>query len=57
MSDVTRLLDAAAADDRKAAADLLPRVYDELTRMSLAEMETARSSARQSLVQDKAVHA
>ena len=30
MSDVTRLLDAAAAGDRRAAADLLPLVYDEL---------------------------
>jgi hypothetical protein len=29
MSDVTILLDAAAAGDRKAAADLLPLVYDE----------------------------
>src|SRR5262249_585297 len=28
MSDVTRLLDAAAAGDRRAAADLLPLVYD-----------------------------
>ena len=30
MSDVTRLLDAAAAGDRTAAAELLPLVYDEL---------------------------
>ena len=30
MSDVTRLLDAAAAGDRQAAAELLPLVYDEL---------------------------
>jgi hypothetical protein len=29
MSDVTRVLDAAAAGDRKAAAELLPLVYDE----------------------------
>jgi ECF sigma factor len=33
MSDVTRLLDAAAASDRRAAADLLPLVYDELRRL------------------------
>jgi RNA polymerase sigma factor (TIGR02999 family) len=30
MSDVTRLLDAAAAGDRRAAVDLLPAVYAEL---------------------------
>jgi hypothetical protein len=29
MSDVTQILDADAAGDRKAAADLLPVVYDE----------------------------
>src|SRR5262245_51145602 len=29
MSEVTRLLDAVAAGDRQAAADLLPLVYDE----------------------------
>jgi RNA polymerase sigma factor (TIGR02999 family) len=34
MSDVTRLLDAAAAGDRKAAADLLPLVYDELRKLA-----------------------
>src|SRR5215475_9811129 len=34
MSDVTLLLDAAAAGDRKAAADLLPLVYDELRRLA-----------------------
>src|SRR4051794_41956115 len=38
MSEVTRLLDAAAAGDRKAAADLLPLVYDELRRMAAAKM-------------------
>ena len=30
MSNVTRLLDAAAAGDRRVAADLLPLVQDEL---------------------------
>ena len=30
MADVTLLLDAAEAGDRKTAADLLPLVYDEL---------------------------
>src|SRR5262245_66636890 len=38
MSDVTRLLDAVAAGDRKAAADLLPLVYDELRRLAAARM-------------------
>ena len=38
MSEVTRLLDAAAAGDRKAAADLLPLVYDELRRLAVARM-------------------
>jgi RNA polymerase sigma factor (TIGR02999 family) len=38
MSDVTLLLDAAAAGDRKAAADLLPLVYAELRRLAAARM-------------------
>src|SRR5436309_15295095 len=38
MSDVTRLLDAAQAGDRRAAADLLPVVYDELRRLAAARM-------------------
>jgi hypothetical protein len=38
MSDMTRLLDAAEAGDRKAAADLLPLVYDELRRLAAARM-------------------
>ena len=38
MSDVTRLLDAAAAGDRKAAADLLPLVYDELRELAAARV-------------------
>jgi RNA polymerase sigma factor (TIGR02999 family) len=38
MSDVTRLLDAATAGDRKAAADLLPLVYDELRKLAAARM-------------------
>src|SRR6516164_6640645 len=40
MSDVTRLLDAAAAGDRRAAADLLPLVYDELRKLAAARMAT-----------------
>jgi RNA polymerase sigma factor (TIGR02999 family) len=38
MSDLTQLLDAAAAGDRKAAADLLPLVYDELRRLAAARL-------------------
>ena len=38
MSDVTRLLDAAAAGDRQAAADLLPLVYAELRALAAARM-------------------
>ena len=38
MSDVTRLLEAAAAGDRQAAADLLPLVYDELRQLAAARM-------------------
>ncbi|HYH67554.1 MAG TPA: ECF-type sigma factor [Urbifossiella sp.] len=38
MSDVTRLLDAAATGDRRAAADLLPLVYDELRKLAAARM-------------------
>jgi RNA polymerase sigma factor (TIGR02999 family) len=38
MSDVTRLVDAAAAGDRQAAADLLPLVYDELRKLAAARM-------------------
>ena len=38
MSAVTRLLDAAVAGDRQAAADLLPLVYDELRKLAAARM-------------------
>ncbi len=38
MSDITVLLDAAASGDRKAAADLLPLVYDELRKLAAARM-------------------
>jgi RNA polymerase sigma factor (TIGR02999 family) len=38
MSDVTRLVEAAAAGDRRAAADLLPLVYDELRALAAARM-------------------
>jgi RNA polymerase sigma factor (TIGR02999 family) len=38
MSDVTRLIDAAAAGDPAAAAELLPLVYDELRKLAAARM-------------------
>ncbi len=38
MSDTTRLLQAAAAGDHKAAADLLPLVYDELRKLAAVRM-------------------
>jgi RNA polymerase sigma factor (TIGR02999 family) len=38
MSDVTRLLEAANRGDRKAAADLLPLVYEELRKLAAAKM-------------------
>src|SRR5688572_12125567 len=38
MPDVTRLLDAAAAGDPTAAAELLPLVYDELRTLAAARM-------------------
>ena len=45
MSDVTRLLDAAAAGDRQAAADLLPLVYDELRKLAAARMAEEKPGA------------
>jgi RNA polymerase sigma factor (TIGR02999 family) len=38
MSEVTRLIDAAAAGDPKAAAELLPLVYDELRQLAAARL-------------------
>jgi RNA polymerase sigma factor (TIGR02999 family) len=38
MADVTHLLDAAAAGDRRAAADLLPLVYEELRKLAAVRM-------------------
>ncbi len=42
MADVTPMLDAAAAGDRSAAADLLPLVYDELRQLAAARMAGER---------------
>ena len=38
MPEITHLMDAAAAGDRQAAADLLPLVYDELRKLAAARM-------------------
>ena len=45
MSDMTRLLDAAAAGDRQAAADLLPLVYDELRKLAHHYLQCERPGA------------
>jgi RNA polymerase sigma factor (TIGR02999 family) len=54
MTDMTRLLDAAAAGDPKAAADLLPLVYAELR--SLAAARLAHEKAGQTLQATALVH-
>jgi RNA polymerase sigma factor (TIGR02999 family) len=54
MSDVTRLLDAAAAGDPAAAADLLPLVYDELRKLAAARV--ARENPGQTLQATALVH-
>ena len=53
MSDVTRLLDAAAGD-RRAAAELLPLVYDELRKLAAARM--AAEPAGHTLLPTALVH-
>jgi RNA polymerase sigma factor (TIGR02999 family) len=42
MTEITHLLEAAAAGDRQAAADLLPLVYDELRMLAAAQMAAER---------------
>jgi RNA polymerase sigma factor (TIGR02999 family) len=54
MSDVTRLLDAAAAGDSRAAADLLPLVYAELRKLAAARL--AREAPGQTLDATALVH-
>jgi RNA polymerase sigma factor (TIGR02999 family) len=54
MPKVTRLLDAAAAGDRGAAADLLPLVYDELR--ALAAQKLAQETPGQTLQPTALVH-
>jgi RNA polymerase sigma factor (TIGR02999 family) len=54
MADVTRLIDAAAAGDPKAAADLLPLVYDELRKLAAVRM--ANEAPGQTLQATALVH-
>ncbi|MBO0699607.1 MAG: sigma-70 family RNA polymerase sigma factor [Zavarzinella sp.] len=42
MSDVTRLLDAAAAGEPNAAAELLPLIYDELRKLAAHRLAQER---------------
>jgi RNA polymerase sigma factor (TIGR02999 family) len=43
MSDVTRLLEAAATGDRQAVAELLPLVYEELRQLAAAKMAAEKA--------------
>jgi RNA polymerase sigma factor (TIGR02999 family) len=54
MSDVTRLLDAAAAGDACAAKELLPLVYDELRQLAAARL--AQEKPGQTLQATALVH-
>src|SRR6478736_4111204 len=54
MTDVTRLVAAAAAGDRQAAADLLPAVYAELRHLAAARL--AHEKAGQTLQPTALVH-
>jgi RNA polymerase sigma factor (TIGR02999 family) len=54
MPDVTRLLDAAAAGDPAAAAQLMPLVYDELRRLAASHL--AREQPGQTLQATALVH-
>ena len=54
MSDVTRILDRAQQGDAKAAAELLPLVYEELRRLAAHKM--AQEAAGQTLQATALVH-
>jgi RNA polymerase sigma factor (TIGR02999 family) len=54
MPHVTRLLEAAAAGDHRAAADLLPVVYDELRKLAAVRM--AREAPGHTLDATSLVH-
>jgi RNA polymerase sigma factor (TIGR02999 family) len=42
MTEITHLLNAAAAGDRQAASDLLPLVYDELRKLAAARLSAEK---------------
>lgn len=54
MSDVTRMLQAAESGDAKAAAELLPLVYEELRKLATARM--ANEAPHQTLQPTALVH-
>src|SRR5690348_10142353 len=54
VGDVTRILDAAAKGDPRAADELLPLVYDELRRLAAAKM--AQEQPGQTLQPTALVH-
>src|SRR5438309_1577326 len=54
MTEVTRILEAIGQGDRRAAAQLLPLVYDELRRMAAANL--AREKPGQTLQATALVH-
>jgi RNA polymerase sigma factor (TIGR02999 family) len=54
MAEVTQILSAAAAGDPKAAAELLPLVYDELRKLAAARL--AQESPGQTLQPTALVH-
>ena len=54
MNEVTRILDAVGQGDPRAAAQLLPLVYDELRRLAAAQM--AREKTGQTLDATALVH-
>ncbi len=54
MPEITRLLDAAATGDQRAAAQILPLVYDELRKLAAARM--AAESPDQTLQPTALVH-
>jgi hypothetical protein len=57
MPDATRRMDAAAAGDLQAAADLLPLVYDELRKLAAARMAAeAPGHHRTRIVSHEALH-
>jgi hypothetical protein len=45
MADVTRLLNAAASGDPRAATVLLPLVYDELRKLAAARTRSAATAS------------